>query len=69
MTADQALAQVGEFGWKIDRQDQQYDDATVAGQVIRQDPPPGSKLKEGRDLRAGGVAADAGGHPRPHGHE
>jgi murein DD-endopeptidase MepM/ murein hydrolase activator NlpD len=46
MTADQALAQVGEFGWKIDRQDQ-YDDATVAGQVIRQDPPPGSKLKEG----------------------
>jgi eukaryotic-like serine/threonine-protein kinase len=46
MTADQALAQVGEFGWKIDRQDQ-YDDTTAAGQVIRQDPPPGSKLKEG----------------------
>ncbi len=46
MTADQALAQVGAFGWKIDRQDQ-YDDATAAGQVIRQDPPPGSKLKEG----------------------
>jgi eukaryotic-like serine/threonine-protein kinase len=46
MTADQALAQVGEFGWKIDRTDQ-YDDATVAGQVIRQDPPAGSKLKEG----------------------
>ena len=49
MTADQALAQVGEFGWKIDRQDQ-YDDATAAGQVIRQDPPPGSKLKEGATL-------------------
>ena len=46
MTADQALAQVGEFGWKIDRQDQ-YDDTTAAGQVIRQDPPPGSTLKEG----------------------
>ncbi len=46
MTADQAQAQVGEFGWKIDRHDQ-YDDATVAGQVIGQDPEPGSKLKEG----------------------
>ena len=46
MTADQALAKVGEFGWKIDRQDQ-YDDATAAGQVIGQDPPAGSKLKEG----------------------
>ena len=46
MTADQALAKVGEFGWKIDRQDQ-YDDATAAGQVIGQDPAAGSKLKEG----------------------
>jgi serine/threonine-protein kinase len=46
MTADQAVAQVGEFGWKIDRQDR-YDDATVVGQVISQDPVAGSKLKEG----------------------
>ena len=68
MTADQALAQVGEFGWKIDRQDQ-YDDATVAGQVIRQDPPPGSKLKQGATFALVVSRADARGHPRPHGHE
>ena len=45
-TADAALAQVGEFGWKIDRQDR-FDDATAAGQVIGQDPEAGAKLKEG----------------------
>ncbi len=45
-TADQALAQVGEFGWKIDRSDQ-FDDTAPAGQVIGQDPEAGAKLKEG----------------------
>jgi len=46
MPEEQALAQVGEFGWKIDRHEQ-YDDATAAGTIISQDPTQGDKLKEG----------------------
>lgn len=46
MEEQQALAAVGEFGWKIDRQTA-YDDASVAGVVLSQDPPPGEELKEG----------------------
>jgi eukaryotic-like serine/threonine-protein kinase len=46
-TQAQALSAVGEFGWKIGTPTQQYDDTAPAGQVIGQDPPAGSKLKEG----------------------
>ena len=46
MEEQQALAAVGEFGWKIDRQTE-YDDASAAGVVLSQDPPPGEQLKEG----------------------
>ncbi len=49
MEEQQALAAVGEFGWKIDRQTA-YDDASVAGVVLSQDPPPGEQLKEGGTL-------------------
>ena len=56
MTAEQALAQVGEFGWKIDRQDQvRRRDAPPARSSVRI-PRPGSKLKEGAHLLAGRVA-------------
>ncbi len=69
MEEQQALAAVGEFGWKIDRQTA-YDDASVAGVVLSQDPPPGEELKEGGDVHVGGVARPyARGCPRPHRHE
>ncbi len=51
LTQDEALAAVAPFEWNVDANLRDRSDAVAQGSVVRIDPPEGTELAEGEDLR------------------